>query len=100
AAFEPWWLAAVGLTWGFHVTFTVYMLSQHQPDIQENGRIFSYAIIYLANLFIVALWIIVIGTPTFFSAWELLKPEVIATYRQVLDCILRTGARFASLIRP
>ncbi|MCC7160069.1 MAG: hypothetical protein IT281_11125, partial [Ignavibacteria bacterium] len=41
AAFEPWWLAAVGLTWGFHVTFTVYMLSQHQPDIQENGRIFS-----------------------------------------------------------
>ncbi|HNX53470.1 MAG TPA: hypothetical protein PLD51_06330, partial [Pontiellaceae bacterium] len=81
--YEVWWLAAVGLTWGFHVTFTVYMLSQHQPDIQENGRLFSYVIIYLASLFFVALWVIVIGSPTFRGAWQLLLPETAADYESV-----------------
>ena len=62
---EAWWLAVVGLTWGFHVTFTVYMLTQKQPDVIENGQLFSYVIIYLANLLLVALWIILVGSPTF-----------------------------------
>ncbi|MDH3346071.1 MAG: hypothetical protein OEL75_02690, partial [Kiritimatiellaceae bacterium] len=39
SSFEMWWLGLVGLTWGFHVTFTIYMLSQHQPDVQVNGRV-------------------------------------------------------------
>jgi hypothetical protein len=81
--YAPWGLAAVGLTWGFHVTFTIYMLSQHQPDIQENGRLFSYVIIYLANLFFVALWIIIIGAPTWRGSLELLHPEVVTNYTAV-----------------
>jgi len=94
SAYEPWWLSAVGLTWGFHVTFTVYMLSQHQPDIQENGRLFSYTIIYLANLFFVALWIIVIGAPTFRGAWAMLRPEVLAGYGNVITAVLNMWSRF------
>ncbi len=86
--YEPSWLAAIGLTWGFHVTFTVYLLSQHQPDVQENGRLFSYVIIYLANLFFVALWMIAIGTPTCLGAWELLRPEVLADYAAARSTIL------------
>ncbi len=82
--YEPWWLVAVGLTWGFHVTFTVYMLSRGQPDIQENGRLFSYVIIYLANLFFVALWIVLIGTPTFIGAWKSLYAETFADYGYVI----------------
>jgi hypothetical protein len=78
--FEVWWLAAVGLTWGFHVTFTIYMLTQRQPDIQEHGRIFSYVVIYLANLFFVALWVVLIGTPAFSSAWTQLASETAAAY--------------------
>jgi hypothetical protein len=92
AAYEPWWLAAVGLTWGFHVTFTVYMLSQHQPDIYENGRLFSYAVIYLANLFFVALWIIVIGVPTLQEAWAVLFDGTVAVYS-------RTGSLFSDFWR-
>ena len=38
--YQLWWLAAIGFTWSFHITFTVEMLSQRQPDIQEHGRIF------------------------------------------------------------
>jgi len=78
--YESWWLGVVGLTWGFHVTFTVYMLSQRQPDVQENGRLFSYVIIYLANLFFVALWMVLIGTPTFAGTWEHLVPEIAEVY--------------------
>ena len=95
SAYESWWLAAVGLTWGFHVTFTVYMLSQRQPDVQENGRLFSYVIIYLANLFFVAIWIVMIGSPTFSGAWELLKPEVCVAYAWVWEGLLSCRSLWA-----
>ncbi|MDD3277018.1 MAG: hypothetical protein PHP93_08225 [Kiritimatiellales bacterium] len=81
--FEPWWLAAVGMTWGFHVTFTVYMLAQRQPDILENGRLFSYVIIYLANLFFVALWVIALGQPTLREAGASMQSETVAAYSAV-----------------
>ena len=85
SAYESWWLMAVGMTWGFHVTFTVYMLSQRQPDVVENGRLFSYVIIYLANLFFVALWMIVLGEPTCKVAVHSLSSETIAAYSAVWD---------------
>ena len=81
--YEAWWLLAVGMTWGFHLTFTVYMLTQEQPDVLENGRFFSYVIIYLANLFVVALWMILIGDPTFQAATELLFSETFVAYKTV-----------------
>ena len=96
--YELWWLAAVGLTWGFHVTFTVYMLSQHQPDIHENGRLFSYVIIYLANLFFVALWVIVISAPTFRGAWQLLLPETVAAYNYVWGAMLLAWGRLRPML--
>lgn len=88
SGYEPWGMAAIGLTWGFHVTFTVYMLSRHQPDVQENGRLFSYTVIYLANLFFVALWMIAIGAPTVHGAWTILYPETVAVYRDVWNTAL------------
>lgn len=99
SAYEPWWLAAVGLTWGFHVTFTVYMLSQSQPDVQENGRLFSYVIIYLANLFFVALWMILIGSPTFSGTGALLWQETFAGY-QWTGNVLYAGWSRIKLLMP
>jgi len=83
SAWEPLWLVLVGMTWGFHITFTIYMLSQHQPDVQEHGRIFSYVVIYLANLFVVSLWMIAIGEPTFRGAAASLSSETVAAYTVV-----------------
>ncbi len=97
-SYELWWLAGVGLTWGFHVTFTVYMLSQHQPDVQENGKIFSGIIIYLANLLVVSLWMIMIGTPTFAEAWSLLFPETVYAYHATWSVALSGWAYFRALI--
>jgi hypothetical protein len=78
--YRPWWLAAVGMTWGFHVTFTVYMLGQSQPDVLENGRLFSYVLIYLTNLFFVAVWIILVGSPVLDGVFALIRSETVAAY--------------------
>lgn len=48
--YRPFWYAVFGLTWSFHVTFTLDMIGSHQPDIQEHGRVFSYAVVYCINM--------------------------------------------------
>lgn len=48
--YEPLWYGVFGLTWCFHLTFTLLILGVKQPDIQEHGRVFSYAFIYCINL--------------------------------------------------
>lgn len=81
--YRAWWLGAVGLTWSFHVTFTVHMLAEHQPDIQEHGRIFSYAVIYAMNLLVIGVWMILVGEPTFAGFGELLLAENAVAYNVV-----------------
>ena len=56
--YELYWLGLVGFTWGFHVTFTLKALSQHQPDIDEHGHVFSYVVILLMNMAGICLWIV------------------------------------------
>lgn len=63
-SYEPFWLALVGLTYAFHLTFTISVLLQRQPDIQEHGRLFSYAVIYLLNLLGLGCWIVAVASPT------------------------------------
>ena len=88
SAYREWWLGLIGFTWGFHVVFTVYMLSQPQPDVEEHGKFFSYSIIYLANLFFVSLWIIITGAPTFRAAGARLCDESAAAYSAVWNGII------------
>ena len=91
AAWRPLWFGLVGLTWSFHLTFTLSMLTRRQPDILEHGRLFSYALIYLLNVLGVALWVVAVGPASLgdFAAglvrdarwlWEA-AGEVAATFR-------------------
>lgn len=50
----PLWVFCVGLTWAFHVLFTLDSLSQTQPDVTLYGRVFSWTFIFIANVLIVA----------------------------------------------
>jgi hypothetical protein len=81
--YKAWWLGAVGLTWAFHITFTLNMLAERQPDIQEHGRIFSYAVIYMMNALVIGLWMVLVGTPKFGSFGELLAHENATIYNLV-----------------
>lgn len=64
AFWRPVWLGAVGFTWGFHLTFTVDALLEHQSDIQKVGYLFSYTFIFLLNVLGLALWLVAVGPPT------------------------------------
>lgn len=58
ARWEMVWLFLVGLTWGFHFTFTVQTLLVRQPDLIDHGRLFSLALIYLLNLAGIGIWVV------------------------------------------
>ena len=81
-AYRAWWLGAVGFTWAFHITFTIHMLAQRQPDIQEHGKIFSYAVIYLMNVLVIGIWMVVVGSPRFGDFGNLLAEQTKIAYGQ------------------
>jgi len=54
-------LAAVGFTLGFHLFFTVSALAIKQTDIEDYGKIFSYALIYFMNALIISLLIVAVS---------------------------------------
>jgi len=58
------WMFLVGFTWGFHFTFTVSTLCQHQSDIRETGYLFSYALIYLLNVVGICFWVVFVSSVT------------------------------------
>lgn len=85
---SPWRglaLALIGFTWSFHVTFTLAMLTQQQSDISENGRLFSYSIIYLFNLIGVCCWITAVGQPTWNRFISTLLEQSAAWYETVWE---------------
>ncbi len=45
---------SIGLTWGFHFTFTVWMLTRDQPDLEYKGAFFSLIFIYFVNLALIS----------------------------------------------
>jgi hypothetical protein len=85
---QAWWFGAVGLTWAFHVTFTLHMLTREQPDIQQHGKIFSYCVIYIMNLLLAGVWMIAVGTPQTDAFAELLAHETVAAYTATFELIL------------
>ncbi|MCU0780921.1 MAG: hypothetical protein MUF04_07445, partial [Akkermansiaceae bacterium] len=40
----------LGLTWTFHMVWTLWMLPRDQPDLREHGTVFSLVVIFLGNL--------------------------------------------------
>lgn len=93
-----WWLAAIGLTWSFHITFTIHMLSQHQPDVQEHGRIFSFTVIYIMNVLVIALLMIILGDARLLKYGDLLGHEAAVAYNHTYHILERTWVAAAQAI--
>ncbi len=45
-----WLFLALGVTWAFHISFTLWMIPKGQTDLTSHGTFFSLVIIYLMNL--------------------------------------------------
>jgi hypothetical protein len=57
------WLAfwILGVTWGFHACFTVWMIGKDQPDLRSNGTLFSLQLIYFANVLLACALLVVMS---------------------------------------
>ena len=57
--YRRWMFAALGVTWGFHLSFTCWMIPKQQTDLLLHGTFFSLVVIYLANLTLLTFGLIV-----------------------------------------
>jgi hypothetical protein len=48
----------IGATWGFHISFTLWMIPRGQTDLTYGGTFFSLTVIYLLNLIVLAIFLI------------------------------------------
>ena len=81
---EPYhklFLSLVGITWAFHFYFTIQMVMTRQPDITQNGRLFSFIIIYNLNLITLGCWWICMGPSTFSNSFDYLLNETLQSYQ-------------------
>ena len=58
-----WLYGLIGLTWMFHVTYTVWILRGEQTDVRINGRVFSFSVILLVNLLVISA-LVIVASPT------------------------------------
>ena len=66
--YAPIFVFWVGMTWSFHLTFTLRFLAYNQPDVREHGRLFSYALIYALNVLSIAAALVAVGSWSFSEA--------------------------------
>jgi hypothetical protein len=51
--------AGIGLTWAFHMAYTIAMIAKGQPDLEYGGVFFSIVIIYFLNLILISCLLVV-----------------------------------------
>lgn len=79
----------LGLTWGFHLTFTLSMIALGQTDISEQGRVFSFACITAANVLILLITFVLTGHGVALPmVWHSLHGRTIQCYEAVWSVVL------------
>ena len=48
----------IGVTWAFHLTFTVWMITKGQPDLYYGGTFFSLTVIYILNIILLSIMLV------------------------------------------
>lgn len=83
--FLPLWMFLIGFTWAFHVLFTLETLSERQPDVKLYGRLFSWTVIFLANVAIVLVWLAATTPLSFARLGEILLSRFASAYLGVFE---------------
>lgn len=60
-----------GLAWGFHISFTVWMIRRGQSDLRMHGNFFSLVLIYMGNLAFLSLLLVLSAPGTGFRSFGL-----------------------------
>jgi len=64
--YTRWLFLALGITWAFHISFTLWMIPKGQSDLTYHGTFFSLVIIYLMNLALLSALLIIAAPHTTF----------------------------------
>lgn len=81
AIWSAWLPFGLGLTWSFHLCFTLYILAIPQSDIQPYGRLGAFSIILCGNLLILCLALFVIDDQSAAKDLQLFLQEQATAYR-------------------
>ena len=88
-------LAALGFTWMFHLTFTLWVLPRGQSDFHGPGRVFSLVIIYLANALLLGGALVVLAPEVSWHAYgRELWASTVAFYQWAGDALGRCMGLF------
>lgn len=89
AAYEWLLYFGVGITWGFHLTFSYSMIRLGQSDLQSQGYVFSGVIILLLNLLLLELLLIAVVPNYGLKLWLTdLGTRLVLCYRVTGEIIL------------
>jgi len=61
--------ALIGITWAFHMSFTLWMIPKGQSDLSYHGTFFSLVVIYLMNLLLLTGLLIFAAPEVSFAAF-------------------------------
>jgi hypothetical protein len=84
-----WLYAAIGASWGFHFTFTCWMIPKNQTDLRDHGTFFSLVIIYLMNLLLLSVMLILASPQITFASFGSDLLANIASFAQWLVDLMR-----------
>ncbi len=95
---REWFLGALGFTWMFHLTFTLWMLPKGQSDFHGPGKVFSFSLIYFANVLLLGLAIIPLAPDvTLVSYWDALSSSFVSFYETAISVIAKILHAFGIL---
>jgi hypothetical protein len=84
--YHRWLYALIGVTWAFHVSFTLWMIPKGQTDLSYYGTFFSLVVIYLMNLAILTA-LLIIASPHL--TWRAFTLEWLRNARAFSQWVLR-----------
>lgn len=79
-SYLPWFYAGFGFWWSFHVYWTLWIIPREQPDLLENGVVFSFMIIMLTNIAALLLGLRCFGVISFRGYWADFKTCAVEIY--------------------
>ncbi len=84
-----WFYFLIGAMYAFHITLTYSTIKIHQPDIAQEGYIFSAVIIFLGNMLVLLIGIPLLAgrlnISTVFNMWLTYSGQIFHYITQFID---------------
>jgi hypothetical protein len=87
--------AAIGVTWAFHLTFSVWMIGKNQSDLRDQGTFFSLVVIYLMNLLLLCVMLVLAASQITLGEFGRDLLTNVANFANGLDSLAERLARGA-----